>query len=160
MDANRPIEEAACGDFQAERAWREYHDFIRVAEEHVTDEYPKGWCTDIHGHGHAIQRLEIGYNVSANSLRQADAVLDTDTADFDASSFPAFVRETSLSFPGALRGPTALGTLFANAGRPATPSQPDPAPAVGDPYFNGGYSTEQHGCMNGGRVCGLQISAT
>jgi hypothetical protein len=42
-------------------------------------------------------------------------------------------------------------------GVPAVPSPTDPAPLVGQEYFNGGYNTERHGSLNGAQLDAIQI---
>ena len=159
LDANRAILEGACGNPAAEQAWREYHAFLDAAKARVLADHGRGWYTDVHGHGHAIARLELGYELSATTLRRPDAELDAGPAFETASSIRTFSQQSGLSFSDALRGPTALGTLLASAGYPSVPSQQDPAPDVGEAYFNGGYSTDRHACSNGGQICGVQIEA-
>ena len=61
LDANRPELEAACGSDAARIALGEWHAFIDSAEAAVVRASGRGWYMDIHGHGHAKQRLEIGY---------------------------------------------------------------------------------------------------
>ena len=159
LDANRPIEEAACGDPQAEEAWRDYHAFVEAARARILTDHGKGWYTDVHGHGHDIQRLELGYELSGTTLRRSDAELDGSATFENASSIRTFSQESPLSFSALLRGPTALGTLFTAAGYPAVPSQQDPAPDVGEDYFSGGYNTDRYACSRGGQICGVQIEA-
>ena len=159
LDANRPLEEAACGDPRAEEAWRDYHEFVEAAEARILADHGKGWYTDVHGHGHDIQRLELGYELSGTTLRRSDAELDGGATFENASSIRTFSQESPLSFSALLRGPTALGTLFAEAGYPAVPSQQDPAPDVGEDYFSGGYNTDRYACSRGGQICGVQIEA-
>jgi N-formylglutamate amidohydrolase len=159
LDANRDIGEGACGNAVAEQAWREYHAFLDAAKARVLADHGRGWYTDVHGHGHAIARLELGYELSATTLRRPDAELDAALTFEASSSIRIFSQQSALSFSAALRGPTALGTLLATAGYPTVPSQQDPAPSVGEPYFNGGYNTDRHACSNGGQVCGVQIEA-
>ena len=157
MEANREIEVGACGDPGAERAWEEFHGFIEAAKASVLAEHGKGWYTDLHGHAHPVARLELGYNMNAERLRTPDAELDA-APDFEMStSMRVFSEESELSFSALLRGPTALGTLFERAGYRAVPSQQDPAPAEGEPFFSGGYNTRAHGCVDGGQICGVQI---
>jgi hypothetical protein len=158
LDANRPIAEAACGNGAAEEAWRDFQAFVSVARAAVIAEHTRGWFTDLHGHGHAIPRLELGYNLSGATLRSADGDLDAANVETQ-SSIATFSQASALSFSALLRGPTALGTLFADAGYPAVPSAQDPAPDDGEAYFSGGYNTEQHSCLTGGQVCGVQIEA-
>jgi hypothetical protein len=159
LDANREVVEGACGNLAAAQAWREYHAFLDAAKARVLADHGRGWYTDVHGHGHAIARLELGYELSATTLRRPDAELDGGPPFETSSSIRTFSQQSGLSFSAALRGPTALGTLLAAAGYPAVPSQQDPAPNVGEAYFNGGYSTDRHACSNGGQICGVQIEA-
>jgi hypothetical protein len=157
LDANREIDAAACGDPGAVQAWQEFHAFINTAKGAVLAEQGKGWYTDVHGHGHEVPRLELGYNMSATTLRRSDAELDTDPAFEASTAIKVFSQESPLSFSALLRGPTALGTLFERAGVRAVPSQQDPAPAEGEAFFSGGDNTRAHGCRDGGQICGVQI---
>ncbi len=159
LDPNRPVGEAACGDAEAVAAWEAYHAFIEKARARVITDFGRGWYTDLHGHGHSIQQLELGYTLSGATLRQSDAELDADVASERASSIRTFSGDSPLGFAALLSGPTALGTLFAEAGFAAVPSAQRRAPAAGEPYFSGGYSTERHGCADGGPICGVQIEA-
>ena len=159
LDANREIGEAACGNAQAQEAWRDYHEFIETAKTKVTADHQRGWYTDLHGHGHAIARLELGYDLSATTLRLTNAELDASSAYETASSIRVFSQNSTLSFSALLRGSTSLGTLLTDAGYPSVPSAQDPAADVGEEYFSGGYSTERHSCKTTGSVCGVQIEA-
>ena len=158
LDANRPIGEAACGNGAAEEAWRDFQGFVGAARARVIADHVRGWYTDLHGHGHAVPRLELGYNLSGAALRAADTDLDASNVETQ-SSIATFSQASPLAFSALLRGPTALGTLFGDAGFPAVPSAQDPAPDDGEAYFSGGYNTEQHGCLSGGQICGVQIEA-
>jgi hypothetical protein len=157
LDANRDLTEGACGDAEAEIAWHEFQDFISIAKNRAQADFGKGWYTDVHGHGHAIARLELGYLLTASELNLSDAMLDASSAYENKSSMRTFSAQSPLAFSALLRGAAGLGTLLASAGYPATPSQQDPAPAAGDEYFSGGYNTAAHGCAAGGSICGLQI---
>jgi hypothetical protein len=167
LDANRPITDAACGNTDAGVAWLEFHSFMDVAKLAVVNGPGKGWYMDMHGHGHAIQRLELGYLLSAVDLRRLDSALDAGTTFEDASSINKISKDqTDETFSSLLRGPTSLGALYAANDFSAVPSPTDPFPQSGDPYFNGGFSTERHTCsvaagplggLPGGRICGVQI---
>jgi hypothetical protein len=159
LDANRPLDGGACGNAEAMQAWTEFQDYIAIAKAAVTADHGKGWFTDLHGHGHAIQRLELGYNMTGATLRHDESTLNGDPAFEAATSINVFSAESRRSFTDLLRGQTALGTLFANAGYPAVPGLQDPAPAEGQAFFSGGYNTRAHGCMDGGAICGVQIEA-
>lgn len=158
LDANRDLPEAACGDAEAEQAWREFHKFVVDARNRALAQYGKGWYTDLHGHGHAVLRLELGYLLSAANLRMSDAVLNTAALE-NESSVRTFSADSPLSFAALLRGPQSLGSLFAAEGFRSVPSPADQAPTATEEYFSGGYNTERHGCSSGGNICGVQIES-
>jgi hypothetical protein len=155
LDPNREIVEAAQGDPKAERAWNEFHGAIAHARQQATAAWGGGLYIDVHGHGHAIQRIEWGYALSAGDYLQSDAILDTQ----------AFVARSSLrgaaGRPGnrhsqLLRGADSLGGLMQGRGYAGVPSPAVPAPG-GDPYFDGGYSVRRWGSIDGSFVDGVQI---
>jgi hypothetical protein len=152
LDANREVGDAAQGNAAAGQAWTEYHAFIEMATAEVVRRSSRGIYVDLHGHGHAIQRLELGYLLSDATLGQSDAQLDAGGAA-QQSSLRRALPFTSVSFSAMLRGTTSLGGLLA-ARTPSVPSPATPSPS-GDPYFEGGYSTERHTAT----LPGLQIEA-
>lgn len=159
LDANRAIGEAACGNPAAERAWRTYHGLLDGARARVVSDHGSGWYSDLHGHAHAVPRIELGYLLSASTLRLSDAQLDAHTGAELSSSIRTFSQRSPISFSALLRGPTSLGALLERAGYRSVPGESDPAPATGEEYFSGAYSTVRHGCASGGPVCGVQIEA-
>ena len=167
LDPNRVQPEAGCGNAEAAQALTEWHAFIDVAKNAVVKTHGKGWYMDMHGHGHAVPRLELGYLLSAAALDGSDAALDASTALENSASILTLSLASPLSFSALLRGPTSLGTLYASLGFPAIPSSNDPRPS-GTEYFNGGDNTRRHSCGNeagplggttGGLICGVQIEA-
>lgn len=168
LDANRSLAAGACGSPAAEIAWTEFHEFIGVARGAVLEAAGRGWYMDVHGHGHAEQRLELGYLLTGGELALSDAGLDGTPGYEETSSIRTMSRDDAeTSFAELLRGPTSLGTLYENGGFPAVPSAGDPDPGTGL-YFSGGYDTRRHTCSAGsvdlggeadGRVCGVQLEA-
>lgn len=158
VDVNRDISEAACGDTTAARSWNEYMNFMDTARRRVVADYGRGLFIDIHGHGHTIQRNEIGYLLTGNTLRQSDSFLNRPTI-IDASSLRYLSSNNSLNLSHAelIRGARAFGTLLANAGYPSVPSMQDPDPFIGDPYFDGGYNTGRWTSRDSGTIDGFQI---
>jgi hypothetical protein len=152
LDANREVVEATAGNPQAAQAWTEYHAFVDTAKAIAVAQHGFAVYLDLHGHGHPIARLELGYLLSAASLRLEDAALN---AGFLASSSLRGLPPLQRPFAEVLRGPTSLGGLLAVRGFPAVPSPAMPSPG-NDPYFDGGYSTQRH---TGGAVVGLQLEA-
>jgi hypothetical protein len=156
LDANRDLQEATCGDPTATISWMAWLGFLDVAKQAVTANGGKGWYMDMHGHRHAIQRLELGYNLSRANLNLPDAALDASPAFEDSSTIRTISRDSSQSFSALLRGATSLGTMYTAEGFRSVPSVAEPSPGS-DPYFNGGYNVERYGCQDGGTLCGVQI---
>ena len=158
LDCNRDIQDGACGNAEAEISWTEYQAFIDSAKLAVISQYGKGFFIDLHGHGHTIQRLELGYLLSGSELQLNDSTLDS-LQWINQSSFRNLANTNlqGLSHSELLRGPQSLGTLFRQRGFPAVPSDTISYPQTGEPYFSGGYNTSAHSSYNGGTIDGLQI---
>lgn len=159
VDCNRNLADGTCGNVDAERAWTDFHDFIDTAQFIAQNQFGgKALYIDLHGHGKEPYRLELGYGLSDADLNYPDSVLNT-TVFVSSSSIENLVNTNVSGSTHAqlLRGPYALGTLFANAGFPAVPSQQTPNTG-GFPYFSGGYNTSNHTCLAAGNsVNGLQL---
>ncbi|MBA3342727.1 MAG: hypothetical protein H0T48_12950 [Gemmatimonadaceae bacterium] len=112
LDANRTTLEAACGDAEAEIVLTEWHDFINAAKSSVLQSPGKGWYMDMHGHGHSVQRLELGYLLTGAQLDLADTTLDANAAYEDTASLRTISELDPISFSALLRGATSLGTLY------------------------------------------------
>lgn len=167
LDPNRLQPEAGCGNAEAAQALAEWHAYIDLAKNEVIKAHGKGWYMDMHGHSHAVPRLELGYLLTATQLDGSDAALDASRALENSASILTLSLASPLSFSALLRGPTSLGTLYADKGFPAIPSSSDPRPSGAD-YFNGGDNTRRHSCgseagplggTTGGLICGVQIEA-
>ncbi len=158
LDANREIVEGAQGDAEAELAWHEFHQFMADAKNATGQRHTGGLYLDLHGHGHAIQRLELGYLLGQEELRQPDDSLNGRPAYEIASSIRSISVLSPLSFAELLRGPSSLGALLEAEGFPAVPSDSTPHPGDAE-YFSGGYNTAVHGCRGGGQICAVQIES-
>jgi len=159
FDANRNISDAANGNATVEKAWRGYHAFIDSAKNKIELDFGRGLFLDLHGHGHPIQRIELGYLLSGMELSQSDSIINT----------PELIKESSIrtlvgdniqgnEHSSTLRGNVSLGTLLTNKGFSSVPSLTDPFPISNDPYFSGGYNTQRHGSRdNEGPIDAIQI---
>jgi hypothetical protein len=158
IDTNRDSAEATEGNGNAVTAWFEFHDFLDVARAAVNASSPAGFYLDIHGHGHTVQRLELGYLLTDAELNATNSGLDGSTA-FERKSSIRWISERSpLSFSDLLRGSASLGALFAAEGFPSVPSPQATGPGT-EPYFDGGYNTSRYTCAASGTICGIQIEA-
>ncbi|MCY7359930.1 MAG: N-formylglutamate amidohydrolase [Rudanella sp.] len=152
LDPNRDITDGADGQLVAQQAWHQYHQYLDSARRAVSQRYGRGLLLDLHGHGHTIQRIELGYLLQADDLRLSDSQLDVLG---NRSSIASLTRQQSLS--RLLRSSGAFGTLLHQAGYPAIPSAADPAPKTGESYFDGGYITQQYGSAGGGSFDAIQL---
>jgi len=162
IDCNREIVEGAQGLVATEAVWNEYHNLIRMAKESVTSSYGRGLLIDVHGHGHTLQRLELGYNLSTSTLNKNSF----STSDKNSSCVRELANRTRVSFEELIRGSFSLGTLIGLRGYPSVPSLelPDPGKTTGggdNDYFSGGYTVEIHGTMspNTGTINAIQIES-
>lgn len=158
LDANREIIEAAQGDLQAELAWAEYHAYIQTAKDSAKSNFGSALYIDLHGHGHPIQRIELGYLISRSQLQNSNSSLDA--ANLQNSSSIRHLNNVlnpSVGFSEILRGNECMGEFLVEHGYPATPSASDTAPAPSDPYFNGGYNTVRHGSRDSSDINGIQF---
>ncbi len=156
LDPNREIVEAAQGNVFAEHAWEEFQGFIEIARGTVTSDFGGGMYFDMHGHGHPIDRLELGYLLSISILNQPDTALNNLTTA-EMTSIRAIGFDSPIPFSKLLRGPTSLGGYLESEGIRAVPSPGDPSPGT-DPYFSGGYNTHRHGSIGANEVVsGIQI---
>lgn len=154
VDPNREIAEAAENHPLGVQAWLEFHGFIAHARERVTDDHEFGLVVDLHGHSHAIARLELGTLVTDAQLRGSDASIDSLAA---RSSLRALVERTGATLSSFLRGERATGTQFERLGVSAVPSAGQRAPLPGEPFFSGGYITGRWGSRGGGTIDAMQL---
>jgi hypothetical protein len=167
VDCNRDAEEGTGGNPLSLQAWNEFHDFINSASNQVVTTHSNGFYIDLHGHGHAIKRLELGYLLKGMQLTNSDASLNQGEYA-QQSSVRGLAARSPNSFSEILRGPRSLGAMLVQRGFPSIPSprMPSPGmgttntvyPGVGNPYFSGGYNTWLHtSADSGGPVDGVQI---
>jgi N-formylglutamate amidohydrolase len=159
IDCNREIVEGAQGVAATEAVWNEYHNLIRIAKDAVTSSYGRGLLIDVHGHGHTLQRIELGYNLTTSTLNQSSFT----TADKNSSCIRELANRTRVTFQELLRGSLSLGTFLTTRGYPSIPSLTDPNPGktngTDNDYFSGGYTVEIHGTMspNTGTINAIQM---
>lgn len=144
LDPNREIVEAAQFNIHAEQAWSEYHDtFITAARETAVKQAGFALLFDMHGHGHDIKRLELGYLLGATELNVDDNTLNLPGYAWQSSLRSMMLRNPGLPFTELIRGQASLGSRFNDRSVPAWPSAE--FPTIGSaPFFNGGYTTSRH----------------
>ena len=155
VDVNRDVLEGARGNAHAVQAWAEYHGFLDAARAMAADRFGRALAVDLHGHGHAKPRIEIGYLLGADDLNRPDLELD-DPALARGSSIRTLAAESGVRFSALVRGPASLGGLLERAGYASVPSPETPEPGT-DPFFGGGYTARRHGSADGGPVSAVQL---
>jgi hypothetical protein len=153
VDCNREIVEGAAGNPLAEQAWNEFQGFIDAAAATVVRQHGRGFYIDLHGHGHAEQRLELGYLLTAEQLALTDEELNAPPYPME-SSLRAIVALGRVPYAELLRGPNSFGALMEKYGFPCSPSPSNPHPMA--PFFRGGYNTARH-ARDAAPIAGLQI---
>ncbi len=159
LDCNRDLKEAAQGNAEAEKAWKEYHAFINEAQAAVTQQYGFGLLLDMHGQSHPERRVELGYRVSADNLRLDDATLAAKDKVINDTTIRDLDQRSPASFLELLRGRQSLGGLLEAKGYNVVPSPSIPAPPDGQLYFQGGYTSDVHGSRTGGSISAIQIES-
>jgi len=157
VDHNRDIDEGTCGDKAMEKPWNQFHDYIDTAVVLATKKFGKSIYIDLHGHGHTKQRLEVGYLLKPDELRDLDAKDNKQVAKSSVANLLA--NDKKLDLEQLLVGPEAFGTLIAKEGFDAVPSKQDVAPLEEDKYFNGGYNTARYTSVKYPNVFGWQIES-
>lgn len=158
LDMNREIIAATDSNSNLDIYWYDYHRFVDSAKARISQDHQKGLFLDIHGHGHPIQRIELGYLLTASELQQTDSAVNTQNyIGYSAIKNLAVTNVQNISHAQLLRGTQSFGTMLTDRGFPGVPSFQDPFPQVGDPYFNGGYNTFRHGSNQGGTIDAIQL---
>lgn len=159
FDANRDLVEASGGNVALLRGpWEWLHAAVDTAKADVGRRWQRGLVIDLHGHAHAIPRLELGYLLTATQLRLTDAALTSSGALASSSVAHLLQNGRSARTPAErLRGATSLGGLLEARGFSAVPSPAAPAPLVAEEYFNGGFNTARHGSRSTSTTDAVQI---
>lgn len=157
VDLNRVLENSYCDDKASNPIWHAFHNQISLYKKEIETQFERGLLIDIHGHGHSIQRIELGYLLTADQLR----ALARETLDWSqmATSIDDLVQNnsTNLGLKDLIVGQDALGSMLENNGFPTVPSQNDPYPEMGDAYFSGGTNTKVYGSKNKKGVDAIQL---
>jgi hypothetical protein len=158
FDGNREQAEATGGRAALAPTWTWLQSALDSARARVVRDNGRGLLIDLHGHGHDIARLELGYLLTDVQLRRSDAAL-TAGDDLARSSIARLAADARGGTRGValLRGPGSLGAMLAAAGYASVPSPAMPAPLIGEEYFDGGFNTRRNGSVAGGQLDAIQI---
>lgn len=157
VDQNREIRLATCGDPVGEAAWHYYHASVDSALAYTVGQFGHSAFIDLHGHGHANQRLELGVMLTKDHLQDAYRDRHLDALAKRSSLYNYLVHHPHVAFKDIIFGRHAFGSLLYRHGVPATPARQDPHPVGDEKFFSGGYITERYTSADYPTVYGWQI---
>lgn len=160
VDLNRNIQEAACGNSTTKKIWNTYHDYVEKAIAEAVEDHGGVIFIDLHGHGHDEQRLELGYLLSKEELKESYNRSDQIGELAEKSSLGNLLSENKdVNLRDLLTGEQAFGTIMENEGVASVPSLQDPFPYSHEAYFTGGYNTRRYTSEDYPETFGWQIEA-
>ncbi len=155
LDPNREIVEAAQGDPNATKGWQRFQACVDAAKTRSFQAHRFAFLIDVHGHAHAIKRIELGYGLSRADINKEDAQLDASNAA-RRSTFANLSARSGKNISELIRGPESFGALLSRSGYPVIPSPADPRPFDND-YYSGSYIVRHHTSKDFPGVDGLQL---
>ncbi len=160
LDLNRSLQKSHCEDNTSNELWQLFHDQIFTFRQEVINDYNRGLLIDIHGHGHPIQRIELGYLLTSQKLRELSG--DEKSIQHNETSINSLIENhpENINLGDLLFGNYSLGSLLSKSGFPTVPSSTDPAPIPGEPFFSGGTNTKKYGSkyLNGVDAIQLELN--
>lgn len=159
VDQNREIASGTCGNEMMKKPWQQFHDYIDTALSLAVRKFGLSVYIDLHGHGHPIQRLELGYGINGNELPRLSGGGDTKDLAEKSSLNNLLSLNSSANFKDLMIGDYSFGTLITDKGSPAIPGKQMKKLNEGEKYFNGGYNTRRYTSKDYPRVFGWQIES-
>ena len=157
IDLNRSLQTSHCEDDTSNELWQLFHDQIFTFRQEIINNYNRGLLIDIHGHGHPIQRIELGYLITSQKLRELSG--DETFIQHNETSINSLIENhpENKKLGDLLFGDNALGSLLSKNGFPTVPSSIDRAPKSGEPFFSGGTNTKNYGSKYQNGVDAIQL---
>ena len=157
IDLNRSLQTSHCEDDTSNELWQLFHDQIFTFRQEIINNYNRGLLIDIHGHGHPIQRIELGYLITSQKLREMSS--DETFIQHYETSINSLIENhpENKNLGDLLFGDNALGSLLSKNGFPTVPSSTDRAPKSGEPFFSGGTNTKNYGSKYQNGVDAIQL---
>lgn len=148
LNAVDEIDSAAGTHPAARNAYEEFHEYIQIAKDKVTNDWGKGHYFEMHGNGHAEMWSEIGLGVSKVYLNDSD---DAILGRLPYSTVKNLCTDGGADFIEVIKGETSLGGLLQERGWKSVPSPTYPAPGEGG-FFFAGWNTWLHGSRYEGTI--------
>lgn len=149
VDANRPVKYAYPEGSPQQSVYELYYQSIEDAKTEILEQFGKGLLIDIHGHGHTVDQIEIGYKIGKGDLNKNDQGLISSGADLQSSIYYLSQdNRNNQNFAQIIRGPNSLGALFDSYNLPCVPSPKKHSPGS-EEYFSGGNIIDTFGSKGG-----------
>lgn len=159
IDQNRDLPEAACGNEEMAAPWKLFHNYIDTALNDIVSKFGSALYIDLHGHGHSKQRLELGYSLDKEDLRNVYMVSGLESSWRKSTLNNLKMIQNGQDFKNYMIGDMAFGTMMENEGFASVPAKLDPYPKTEEAYFNGGYNTRLYTSDKFPKVFGWQIES-
>tara|TARA_B110000027_G_scaffold40730_1_gene44973 strand:- start:260 stop:1180 length:921 start_codon:yes stop_codon:yes gene_type:complete len=156
IDLNRSLETALCKDKSAMPLWVVFHNQIDIFRNEISSSYGRGLVIDLHGQSHPEQRIELGYLLNGQMLRDFEA----NSTDYsNQASIKSLISNNpqQVNFEQLIIGDNSLGTLLEFKGFDAVPSNSDQAPLEHQLFFSGGHNTINYGSRDSGSIDAIQV---
>src|SRR5690606_33768538 len=128
IDQNRELAEATCGNADMAAPWNLFHNYIDTAIGNIVAKYGSALYIDLHGHGHTKQRLELGYSLNHEELRDIYMLTNLDANLRKSSLNNLKTIKKGEDFRNYMIGDFAFGTMMENEGFASVPARLDPYP--------------------------------
>jgi hypothetical protein len=163
----------------AEKAWEEYHLFVKAAKDWVIQHCQRGLYVDMHTNGRAVPRTEFGYILTNDRLKRLAPRLPSTSEHHHhtgarwlpgkerfvplsrLSSLRALVAlpwNASVSLRALLSGPMSLGGMLQKDGYLSLPGPVLPY-ALDGKYYTGGHNIRAHSSIIAGDIDAVQIES-
>ena len=141
LDAKREINEATFNVPDVEKAFQDYHKFIRKARSVIS------------GAGFFVERTELGYLIYSRYLNSENYREDQTSIKSLGTNW---CGNDNACFKGFISGKRSLG-YFINLQRLAAVPSPKTKKPKRNKYFSGGYIVKTYGSRDGGDIDGIQM---
>ena len=156
IDLNRSLNTALCEDKTAVPLWELFHNQITAFQNDISTMHGRGILIDLHGQSHPEQRIELGYLLNGQMLRDFEA----NSTDYsNQASIKSLISNNpqQVNFEQLIIGDNSLGTLLEFKGFDAVPSNSDQAPLENQLFFSGGHNTINYGSRDSGSIDAIQV---
>ena len=156
IDLNRSINTALCEDKSAIPLWELFHNQISRFRNDIISSHGRGLLIDLHGQSHPEQRIELGYLLNGEMLRDFEQNVTDYSNQVSIKNLIANHPE-GYNIAELIMGSNSLGSLLSEKGFDSVPSQSDQAPLESQIFFSGGHNTINYGSRDSGTIDAIQV---